>query len=114
MPSYDVTVTATVTVKIADEVTDAFTRTEDPNFRNGLYGAMTAENVLYHLAYNCVSNGVDDACRLDGWADLDRRFGSPNARTIKMDVTDVQFEYVSTTEPLPELAPARPGERTFG
>jgi hypothetical protein len=38
--------------------------------------------VLAHLAYNAVANGVEDANRLDGWADL------PSG-TLTMQIRDV-------------------------
>lgn len=39
----------------------------------GIYpDIVTEEQLLKHLAYNAVFNGVEDASRLDGWADLKR------------------------------------------
>lgn len=35
-----------------------------------MYRLETAEEVLQHLAFNCVANGITDVARLDGWADL--------------------------------------------
>lgn len=40
---------------------------------DGLYeDVVTEDEILEHLAYNAIFNGVDDASRLDGWADLER------------------------------------------
>lgn len=41
-------------------------------WRNTYYALRTPVDVMGHLAYNCVANGVKDASRLDGWADLER------------------------------------------
>jgi hypothetical protein len=39
---------------------------------DGLYANVQTEDDVYkHLAYNAVFNGVMDASRLDGWADLE-------------------------------------------
>ncbi len=41
-------------------------------WRNVYYPLRTREDVLEHLAYNALIHGVEDASRLDGWADLPR------------------------------------------
>jgi hypothetical protein len=39
----------------------------------GIYpGLVTQDQLLDHLAYNALVNGVTDASRLDGWGDLER------------------------------------------
>jgi hypothetical protein len=61
-------------VKITiDDDSDAITRcTENiDGWRDNLYDLRTREQVLEHLAFNCVANDVEDATRLDGWADID-------------------------------------------
>lgn len=52
------------------------------------YGAMTVEQVMEHLAFNCAANGVEDARRLDGWADLE-----PGVLTMHLDRV-VEYERV--------------------
>jgi len=40
---------------------------------DGIYSDVRTEDELYaHLAYNAIFNGVYDASKLDGWADLER------------------------------------------
>lgn len=43
----------------------------EKGFQDYYYGPMTVDEVMQHLAFNCVANGVEDASRLDGWADLE-------------------------------------------
>jgi hypothetical protein len=39
----------------------------------GIYSDIADEDGIWeHLAYNAIFNAVEDASRLDGWADLDR------------------------------------------
>lgn len=40
---------------------------------------------LEHLAYNAVANGIEDANRLDGWADLEN--GALTMRVMFVEVT---------------------------
>lgn len=40
------------------------------NWQGTYYRMTTADEVLDHLAYNCIANGIKDASRLEGWADL--------------------------------------------
>lgn len=65
-----VTMSVDVKVVIAEGV-DPFSRAQDPDWGGRLYGVMDQEEVLAHLAANCVNNGTVDATRLDGWADLE-------------------------------------------
>jgi len=54
----------------------------------GIYSAITTEDDIWdHLAYNCIVNGVEDASRLDGWADLER-----GQLTMRMDRSDLTIE----------------------
>lgn len=48
-------------------------------WRNIYYDITSREGVLEHLAYNAIANGVEDASRLDGWADLE-----PGAITMRV------------------------------
>jgi hypothetical protein len=71
--TYDVT--AEVTFEIADGVDIAFyvDNGERTHRMTGIYpDVVTEEQLLKHLAYNAIFNGVTDANRLDGWADLER------------------------------------------
>lgn len=65
--------TVQVTISIADTAPpDVLSRMwEDPECYESLYGRMSEDEVLDHLTFNCISNGVEDAKRLDGWADLE-------------------------------------------
>lgn len=52
----------------------------------GIYpGITTEEGIWDHLAYNALVNNVMDACRLDGWADLERG-------QLTMYIRDVEFD----------------------
>lgn len=51
------------------------------------YGLTTEDEILEHLAYNAVSNGVWHASSLDGWVDLDDSAAVMNIEhTIECDV----------------------------
>lgn len=72
MTTYDVD--REVHVRIVVNNPEAITRVTGPEgdeWRRSLYPLCTEEDVLNHWAYNCISNGVGTARRLDGWADLD-------------------------------------------
>lgn len=60
---------------------------EGPDFRLTLYDLFTEKDVLDHLVYNCAANGIDDASRLDGWADLE-----PGQVTMEVIYVDVEEE----------------------
>jgi hypothetical protein len=68
----EVTFSGTVIIEIDERYDDVITRcTENiDGWRDNLYDLRTEEQVLRHLAANCVANGVEDAFSLDGWADL--------------------------------------------
>lgn len=53
---------------VVDRVTDPVRGEE---WRKQAYQLFTASEVVTHLAYNCLANGVHRANQLDGWADLD-------------------------------------------
>lgn len=87
-----------VEVIVHDE--DAFERVTGPSggdFREGLYRLHTEKDVLNHWAYNCVQNGVFDATRLDGWADL------PDG-AVSMEIVAVEDAHY-TEEELPGEGP---------
>lgn len=75
MSTHSIEVDTEVKIEIRDGVdwlwySDA--HTEKPEWRGDVYGLETEERILAHFAYNAVANGVEDATRLDGWADLER------------------------------------------
>lgn len=73
-----------VDIEVKDEsVFERVTGPEGDEFRRALYPLHTRQDVLDHWAYNCIANGVQDANRLDGWADLEDS-------VVIMRVTDVQ------------------------
>lgn len=56
------------------EGSDAVTRVTGPGgaeWREHMYDLYTEDEVFEHWAYNASENGVTDACRLEGWADLE-------------------------------------------
>ena len=66
---------------------DLFSRAETEQFQRTLYGPEVSDrnSVLNHWAYNAIANGVNDACQLDGWADLARG-------TVTFHVTNFSIE----------------------
>lgn len=69
--------TAEVDFEIAEGVDLAYWKNPDTGERqhrmDGIYEKVrTEDELLAHLAYNAVFNGVEDASRLDGWGDLER------------------------------------------
>ena len=67
----DVAVTARIVIN-ENAPDDVFSRAMQDDFASAYYGYMRKPAVLKHWAYNAVVNGVSDASRLDGWADLER------------------------------------------
>jgi hypothetical protein len=98
LASFDVHMHAVVTVTINDE--DAITRvienhddqgTPQPlgsgtGWQDHLYPLRTRDEVLEHLAYNALANGVGDAARLDGWADMPR-----DVTTMRVDYANLEW-----------------------
>lgn len=83
---HEIVCEATVLIVVSDEApADWLTRVGDADFpyKHMSGRAMTTDEGKAHLAYNALGNGVDDAARLDGWADL-----PPGA--VTMYVTDVE------------------------
>lgn len=79
----EVTVTAYVKITVNDpEAVTRVTGDDGDEWRSMFYDLYTEEDVYNHLAYNAVANGIEDASRLDGWADLQRG-------AVTMIVTDV-------------------------
>jgi hypothetical protein len=74
--------TRTVVVTVNDpDVIERVTGPNGDNWREQLYDLHSEEDVLAHLAYNCVANGCENARMLDGWADLP-------ADAVTMEVVD--------------------------
>jgi hypothetical protein len=72
--STEIEMVATVTIDASDDAPrDWLSRVATADFPYKRLGGqpMTEREGLVHLAYNAVANGVEDASRLDGWADLD-------------------------------------------
>lgn len=70
--AYNVNIEGTVEVKIRDDLVAValFARGADPEWTSAFYGDMNQDEILKHLAFNAASNGITDASRLDGFADL--------------------------------------------
>ena len=74
MSEHEIEIVATVTIEASDNApADWLSRVASGDFPyRHLNGRPLSEREgLEHLAYNAVANGVEDACRLDGWGDLD-------------------------------------------
>ncbi len=66
------TVDAVVTVNNHD-VIDRVTGPNGDKWRSQFYWSIkTAEDVIAHLVFNAITNGVEDISRLDGWGDCDK------------------------------------------
>ena len=77
MGQYNVHASVIVSISINDDdVIERVTGPEGDEFRASLYDLHTEEDVLAHLAFNCVQNGRRDFAMLDGWADLTREAGT--------------------------------------
>lgn len=82
----EVTCEATVRIIVSiNAPADWLSRVADDDFPYRLVngGPLMESDGLEMLAYNALRNGVDDASRLDGWADLDRGM-------VQLQVTDVE------------------------
>jgi hypothetical protein len=86
METHEIACEATVRISASDAApADWLTRVGDADFPyKSLTGQpLTTDEGKAHLAYNALANGVQDASRLDGWADIPRG-------VVTMDVTDVE------------------------
>lgn len=86
---FTVNVEVAVEIEINDpDVIERITGPGGDEWRAHVYrGIRTEEDVLNHLAYNCVANGVENAALLDGWADLPRD-------AVQMHVKDFWENYI--------------------
>ena len=88
-------VTTEVTAEIIVNDEDVIERVMGPDgdeWRSKLYDLHTRDDVLNHLAYNCIVNGRRDVTMLDGWADLSRD-------VTRMDIIEVDPLYVNEVKP---------------
>lgn len=65
----EVTVVLDIDSVLCPNVITRCTENED-GWRDHLYELFTRDDVLRHLAFNVVINGVEDIRRLNGWADV--------------------------------------------
>jgi hypothetical protein len=69
--TFHVELIRTVEITINDpDVIERVTGPNGDNWREQLYNLHTEEDVLAHLAGNCLANGQENASNLDGWGDL--------------------------------------------
>ena len=62
---------ASVEITVNDpDVIERVTGPEGDEWRSYAYNLYTEEEVLAHLAYNALVNGITRVNQLDGWADL--------------------------------------------
>lgn len=78
-------VAAEVTINDPD-VIERVTGPKGDEWRGDLYDLHTEEDVINHLAYNCLANGCENATMLDGWADLP-------AEAVEMRRVIAPYEY---------------------
>jgi hypothetical protein len=94
--------TTAVHLTIADpRVFDRVTGPEGDEFRAQLYDLRAQDDVLEHLAYNCVANDQRDATLLDGWADLPKKAVQMHRLEPFYDVDQV---YPDSPHPVKERA----------
>lgn len=83
---------ATVLVHVRDDApSDWISRVEDEDFpyKNLDHSPLTEDGGLYMLCDNALRNGVEDASRLDGWADIER--GMVTLEVLDVDVAELVF-----------------------
>lgn len=69
---FDASVDVVVRVEVRNpDVIERVTGDGGGEWRSRFYALSTAEDVVEHLAFNFVRNGVVDVSRLDGWADCE-------------------------------------------
>jgi hypothetical protein len=70
------------------DVIERVTGTGGTEWRSQFYNLYTAHDVIEHLAFNYVRNGVDDISRLEGWSDLDSSAVSFHRDDVDVMVAD--------------------------
>jgi hypothetical protein len=76
------------------DVIERVTGPKGDEWRSYAYNLHTEEDVLGHLAYNCLLSGAERVNQLDGWADL-----PGDAATMQRAMNSVDVLYVNTLEP---------------
>lgn len=101
--TYELEVPVTVRITVADEpVGDTDMHPLDPRRMEGIYELETPTEMLRHLAYNAIRNGLTSASVLDGWGDIwvlpdgadawpawQRRFYVEDHYPVRMEIVDV-------------------------
>jgi hypothetical protein len=59
-----------ITINDPDVIERVTNPVSGEEWRKQAYNLYTRDEVLQHLAYNCLANGVERVNHLDGWADL--------------------------------------------
>jgi hypothetical protein len=68
---HSVSFIGSVVVTINDpDVIERITGPGGDDWRKQAYQLHTRDEIVQHLAYNCIANGRERANELDGWADL--------------------------------------------
>ena len=68
---------------------EAIARCFTEEWRGSFYDFYEEEDVLSHLAWNCLHNGYRDASQMDGWADLERGVVTMRNERTTWDGSDV-------------------------
>ena len=83
MSTHNVEMLVAVRVEVNDPDVIARVVENHDRWQETYYRMDTEDDVIEHLAFNCINNGTTRANALDGWADM-----SDTAAT--MDVVDVE------------------------
>lgn len=82
---FDVVMEVSVRVVVTDDrVIDRPVNNVD-GWRDDLYDLRTRDQVLNHLAFNCIRNGRENALLMDGWADLPENAVTMTIRDVDPD-----------------------------
>ena len=87
----EVTVVIDVDEILCPNVITRCTENED-GWRDQLYDLQDRDDVLRHLAFNVVMNGVEDIRRLDGWADVPEDAVRMRVDRLSFSALDVRSE----------------------
>lgn len=81
-----------IIIKVADNAPDdVLSRALTEEWQSYYYKMEGLHDVVEHLFFNCVSNGIEDASRLDGWADLEREM-------LTFHVTNAEIDWVDAAQ----------------
>lgn len=68
---YTIEIEIPTKLTLTDEAPDdVITRCFTKEWQDHMFTLATEDEVMDHLAYNLIENGVEDISRLDGWADI--------------------------------------------